>query len=236
MTTETQWSFKEKLAWLSSCSVRTLLHSPVPARAPTAQSHSESFFLLIRGTALPRTSFLKIALRAAAKSCRSKPVGEMVQISMQTWGCLSEQISKPHKPGEKWTMLSGVTPSCSARGWAALQVMPYPCLWVVARAAHFPVGATPDPPGDQHRSGTSLSYGTVVDMVGGGWKALPALPSDWFTWERFGESSEKLWGWAMGSGCTFAVWVPPRGETQLLSRARKGLWMPFFSLKYSHGP
>lgn len=49
-------------------------------------------------------------------------------------------------------------------------------------------------------------------------------------WERFGESSEERWGWEIGSGWRFAVLVPPRGETRLISRVRKDLWVPFVSL------
>lgn len=55
-------------------------------------------------------------------------------------------------------------------------------------------------------------------------------------WERFGEGSEERWGWRIGSGWRFAVLVPPRGENQLISRVRKDLWVPFFSLKSRHGP
>lgn len=231
------YSWKDDQAPLRKCSL-AFLHAQMAVLPDSSQglgcSEPLRKLFLVNQNGCPKNKLSHDNFESCSQTLQIKAVWEMVQISMQTWGCLSEtnlqNLASSEKNEQCWVG------SLHAAWWKARQ----PCRWCLTCSQHGRPLGSPSP--SWPRNSLQLDLAGWQRGGGYGWWvregfASSALPSDWGVWERSGESSEERWGWATGSGCRLLCeylweekpsWFP--GE----EKAYRCLF--FLSWKYSHGP
>lgn len=163
------YSWKDDQAPLRKCSP-AFLHAQMAVLPDSSQglgcSEPLRKLFLVNQNGCPKNKLSHDNFESCSQTLQIKAVWEMVQISMQTWGCLSEtnlqNLASSEKNEQCWVG------SLHAAWWKARQ----PCRWCLT-CSRWAAHLHPDRVGTAC-SWTSRDGSMVVDMAGGCGRALPA--------------------------------------------------------------